>query len=439
MRFASSTTAPPTTTSGEALLSGPEASSTPDLPTDDWAAALDGLNSTELLAIPEQIGYLKALGLDYGWGPTAFIEFLFEHVHVYSGTPWWASIMLTAVVVRVALLKLYIDASDQGARLARASPMMKPIQKKITAATAAGNTEARVVHTQQLRGVMATEGVSYLKLLAPFSQVVLGYGTFRLMKGMASLPVPGLDEGGFLWLKDLTVTDPLYILPVVTSAMMFFTFKVSGLPLTLIHMYFYVLIYGRNCVLLFQHAFRLMNSANFSQRGGEMGTTNSATMTPGMRNAMQYGLPGLSFLFMMWWPACMQLTFATTSLLSYFTSSLLRNPAVRSFLRIKPLPTAPASGAAEGPYKGVMNVYQPPKPPGEIEKPKGVIGGAVADIKGAAKQVMGTAKEMQTKKETGGRLTAGEIRRAKAYEDRRKREIEQEKWEADSRRKRQRR
>ena len=169
-----------------------------------------------------------------------------------------------------------------------------------------------------------------------------------------------------------------------------------------------------------------------------MGTTNAATLTPGIRTAMYYGLPSLSFLFMMWWPACMQLTFATTSVLSYFTSALLRNTAVRSFFGISPFPEKPASDAAAGPYKGVMNVYQPPKPPGEVEKPKGVIGGAVADIKGAAKQVLGKAKDLQNKKETAGRLTAGEIRRAKAYEDRRKREIEQEKWEAELRRKKQR-
>lgn len=170
-----------------------------------------------------------------------------------------------------------------------------------------------------------------------------------------------------------------------------------------------------------------------------MGTTNAATMSPGLRSAMQYGLPALSFLLMVWWPACMQLTFATTAVLSLFTSSLLCNPAVRSFLGVRSFPTAPASGAAAGPYKGVMKVYQPPKPPGEMEKPNGVIGGAVADIKGAAKQIMGKAKEIRTKKEAGGRLTAGEIRRAKAYDERRKQEIEQEKWEAELRRKKQRR
>jgi YidC/Oxa1 family membrane protein insertase len=265
IRFASTITPPPTTSSGEALLSSPVVSSVPDIPTDDWAVALDGLKSTELLAIPEQIGYLKALGLDYGWGPTALIQYLFEHVHVYSGTPWWASIMLTAIVVRVALLKLYIDASDQGARLARASSKMKPLQQKITAATAARNMQARVVLTQELRNVMNAEGVSYVKMLAPFSQVFLGYGTFRLMRGMASLPVPGLDEGGFLWLKDLTAADPLYLLPVVTSVNMYYTFKVGGLVIDPLLCVYFALRLQRtsfSAALNFHNDRRAMNTAN---------------------------------------------------------------------------------------------------------------------------------------------------------------------------------
>lgn len=36
--------------------------------------------------IPEQIGYLKDLGLDYGWGPTSFVQWLIENIHVYMAT-----------------------------------------------------------------------------------------------------------------------------------------------------------------------------------------------------------------------------------------------------------------------------------------------------------------------------------------------------------------
>ena len=82
-----------------------------------------------------------------------------------------------------------------------------------------------------------------------------------------------------------------------------------------------------------------------------------------------------------------------------------------------------------------MNVYQAPKPTGEAEQePKGVVAGAVADIKGAASQFMGKAKKVQESRAPKGRLTPGEIRRAKAYEERRRKQIELEKWESEERR-----
>ena len=58
-----------------------------------------------------------------------------------------------------------------------------------------------------------------------------------------------------------------------------------------------------------------------------------------------------------------------------------------------------------------------------------MIGGAIADLKGAAKQVAASAKKtvdqvQGTQKNT--RLSAGMLRQAKVYEERRKRELELE-------------
>ena len=214
------------TTPATQSSSVPEAAPPAEIPTEDWAAALESLDLSDPLLIPEQIGYLKALGLDYGWGPTAFIEYLLEHIHLYSHTPWWASIMLTALLVRLAMLKLYINASDQGARLARAAPKLTPIRAQIMAAQAAQDQYGVMRYTAELKHINKSEGISYLKLLGPFLQIPLGYGTFRLMRAMGALPVPGLDTGGFLWITDLTVADPYLILPALTSAMLYYTFRV---------------------------------------------------------------------------------------------------------------------------------------------------------------------------------------------------------------------
>ena len=227
IRFASTT---PNQTKAPAPEAAVPATATPsqDIVQDDWAVSLENLSNSDLLPLEEHIGYLKALGLDYGWGPTAMMEYLLEHVHIWTQTPWWASIILSAFLIRLALFKLNINAADQAGRLARATPLIKPIQDKLKVASATRDTHTMAVLSAQMKSIMKAEGVSYLKLLGPFLQVPLGYGTFRLLQGMSHLPVPGLDSGGILWIRDLTIADPYFTLPMLTSVMMYYTFKVSG-------------------------------------------------------------------------------------------------------------------------------------------------------------------------------------------------------------------
>jgi len=167
------------------------------------------------------------MGLDYGWGPTAFMETLLEHVHIYAGTPWWASITLSMVLIRGVLLKFYFDAADTSARNQLITPYNTPIMVRYKAAAVAGDKEAMRVASVELKELRRAAGIKYWKLFVPFVQVPIGFGTFRLMRGMAHLPVPGFDTGGLLWIQDLTLSDPFFILPAVTSACYYFTFKAS--------------------------------------------------------------------------------------------------------------------------------------------------------------------------------------------------------------------
>lgn len=233
LRFASSTPV------GTSLLSNSEsiASSTDAFnttPLDDLAQ----ITSSDLAAIPEQIGYLKSLGLDYGWGPTAFIETLLEHIHIYTGTPWWASILLTAVAVRIALFKPYVAAADVSARIAAIQPMTKPIRDKMMASQRAGDQQGMLMARQELLQLHKKANIQTYKAFVPLIQVFLGYGTFRLFRGMSALPVPGLETGGFLWLKDLTLSDPYFILPLATAGAFYMVMRVriptQSIPLTIL-------------------------------------------------------------------------------------------------------------------------------------------------------------------------------------------------------------
>ncbi len=197
------------------------------VPQDGFNTSLDSVTTSDFSSVTEHIGYLKDLGLDYGWGPTAFVETLLEHVHVWTGTPWWASIVLTAVFVRLVMFKAYVNASDTSARLAIITPLVKPIQARISAAKAARDRQAMLAATAEIQDTYRSAGVQLWRLAVPMLQIPLGFGTFRLMRGMADLPVPGLDTQGLLWLQDLTLSDPLFILPIVTAGAFHYTFKVG--------------------------------------------------------------------------------------------------------------------------------------------------------------------------------------------------------------------
>jgi YidC/Oxa1 family membrane protein insertase len=192
-----------------------------------FSTPLDDITSSVGPPVYEHLGFLKEMGLDYGWGPTAFMETLLEHVHIYAGTPWWASIAISMVVIRAALLKFYFDAADTSARNALISSYNTPINDRYKAAAVAQDAGAMREASAEMKELRAAAGIKLWKLWVPFIQIPIGFGTFRLMRGMAHLPVPGFDTGGLLWVHDLTLSDPTFVLPAVTSIFYYMTFKVS--------------------------------------------------------------------------------------------------------------------------------------------------------------------------------------------------------------------
>lgn len=177
----------------------------------------------------DHLGFLKEMGLDYGWGPTAFVENLLEHVHIYLATPWWASMGITMLIIRAALFKFYIEAADSSARRQHLAPLLAPIMEKVQAAKAEQDAQALKRAWNERNALQKSAGIVWWKSLVPLLQLPLGFGVFRLIRGMSSLPVPGFDTGGLLWISDLTQSDPYFVLPLATAAAYYFTFKVRNL------------------------------------------------------------------------------------------------------------------------------------------------------------------------------------------------------------------
>ncbi|KAF4632436.1 hypothetical protein G7Y89_g5700 [Cudoniella acicularis] len=410
-RFASTTPLPPTTPAAVTGASAPSASlpnaagsagASPSATTSatEFVTPLDDatdFTTDALSSIPEQIGYLKGLGLDYGYGPTAVMEFVMEHIHVYAGTPWWATIALTAIFVRVVLFKVYVNSAENATRMNAISPVTKPLMEKMRQAQAVGDTEGLMRFKNEVQMINKRAGVSYMAAFAPLGQGFAAYGTFVLLRAMAKLPVPGLQTGGLLWFYDLTIPDPYFILPIATAASLHWLLR----------------------------------------RGGEMGTS---TMSPEVQKALIWGFPAISLAFTWWFPAAVQVSFFVAGIISFAQASAMKQPWFRSFFKMTPLPTKPTDNS---PYKGSMKIASPspvlsqaelnsrfestsssfPRPPGSgvrkllnsamkpLEKP-------LAEIKESTSGIVNMANER-----LDARREKSEKAEATRYEEKRQREL----------------
>jgi YidC/Oxa1 family membrane protein insertase len=201
-------------------------------PTGEWAPVFDDLTASAIPAVEPYIGFLKDMGVNFGYGSTSIIQWLFEHLHVYSGLPWWGSITLGVLIGRVAILPLVMQSADASGRMAVVSTQTKEIQARMKHAQLVGDKAQNMKAMTELKQVYSDAGVKLNRVFLPILlQIPLGFGIWRLTQALAHTPVPGVDVQGTLWFPDLTVHDPYFIMPATTGLMMYLAMKVRASPI----------------------------------------------------------------------------------------------------------------------------------------------------------------------------------------------------------------
>lgn len=241
------------------------------------------------------------------------VQYVLENIYVHTGLPWWATILSTAFLLRLAAFPLFLRSSDSMARQAALGTVLKPYNEAITAAQKAGDTQGTLLAMSQKRAIHKKAGISTAAQITPMIvQGVIGFCGFRLMKAMVALPVPGLMDGGFLWLKDLTLTDGYLLLPLFMAGTM--------------------------------HV--------MTRLGGESGT---AQLPPQMKNVMLYFMPGLIALFTAWQPGAVCLWFCGSGAIGLAQGQLLQRPSVRKFFNLAPMYKPKPGEEAPNPFQMMMD------------------------------------------------------------------------------------
>ncbi|KAM0328608.1 hypothetical protein ACHAQA_005018 [Verticillium albo-atrum] len=312
------------------------------------ASTFELLTNTSIAQMPEQIGYLKAIGLDFGYGPSSCMQWALEHVYIYTGLPWWATIGSTVLLLRLVLLKPTLKAQQGSAKMQQlqGNAQYATLKQKMQDSMKSGDKAAMMDARQSINFIHKREGVNPFAALWGLVQIPFSYGFFIVLNNMAKIPVPSLETGGLLWFKDLSVADPFFILPVAA-------------PIAMIAML-------------------------------KSGTKFAPLQQQAQMKLMMYIFVPISLIVTIWLPSAVQFYFLCSTLVGWLQNLLFQNPAFRRATGL-PVLVKPVAPASTSHISGAM-FYPPTKRTASNdantidvtaveEKPKGVFGSAVADLK----------------------------------------------------------
>lgn len=253
---------------------------------------------------PDQIGYLESLDIVLGYTyPSDIAGRLLEVLHISGGLPWWASIMAACIIVRLALLPMYVKMTRNMAKLSHIRPELDAISEKMSS----GDQRAMQLATMERKKLFKENDIKMRYSLTPLINLPVTIGFYRVLLRMAEYPVSGFSSEGILWFNNLAAVDPVLGLQVVTA-----------------------------CLI-----------AALVKFGGEAG---ASTMSPAIKKVMMVA-PFASIFITYNFPAAVVWYFAVSAFFSAFQSALFRSRAFRRFANLPaivhraPLPGSQAQPA----------------------------------------------------------------------------------------------
>lgn len=147
--------------------------------------------------------------------PVAALQYIIDGVHSFTGLNWWASIVLTTLMIRGATVPLLINQIKASSKLAMLRPQLEEIKERMQ--NSAMDPKAVADGQQQMQALFKQHGVTpFTPMKGLLIQGPVFISFFLAIRNMAE-KVPSFKQGGALWFTDLTTPDALYIFPILTA------------------------------------------------------------------------------------------------------------------------------------------------------------------------------------------------------------------------------
>lgn len=144
--------------------------------------------------------------------------------------PFVYTIIGTTIAVRTALVPLYIKAQRNASRVAHMKPEMEALKARFDKLNMGGKVD---VETQQrmnaeMFALFQKYDCNPMKgLLVPLIQAPIFMSMFFSLQKMPHYFADIMSTGGLLWFPDLVIPDPMYMLPIISSATFLATIQLT--------------------------------------------------------------------------------------------------------------------------------------------------------------------------------------------------------------------
>lgn len=208
----------------------PLEASGPTLP-DGATAVLETSSSQQWAADAAQVlaegETFASLGLG-GYSPVGLLQSSMELIYNTTGLPWWGTIIAATLCIRVAFLPVNILLQKNAIKMHNVNPLVKQMKENQQLYLIAGDLESANHERSKMNAVFKEHNVRpILSVFPAIFQGVVMVSFFMAMRGMANAPVTSMMAGGALWFPDLTVADPSFILPLLSSVGFLISLEVS--------------------------------------------------------------------------------------------------------------------------------------------------------------------------------------------------------------------
>lgn len=194
----------------------------------------DSALASVLDAIPtEATDIAVAVVTELGNHPTHLIMRLIENVHLTADLPYWQTIVVTTIALRIILFPMAIYTIQNASRMPHAKPKIQKLQDEFTNhPDMATDPNLQIEFKRKMVQLLQREKVNPVRsILSPLCQIPIFLSMFFGLKEIGNF-LPGMTTGGTLWFTDLTATDAFMIFPVLNalSFLLMIEIGMDGLP-----------------------------------------------------------------------------------------------------------------------------------------------------------------------------------------------------------------